>query len=155
LRVKERNYTLKLQNDDYKGMDAVTARADFMKRVEAYEQVYEPVGDEEVDGLIAYIKLINVGEKVITRHCQAYIPSQIAFYLQNVHIRPHQIFLSLPAESVDLQDDRLLPLLQNAVIKLAHSSLLSVPLVTTPFHHPMQACSPRRVDSTRGTCVRT
>lgn len=35
----ERNYTLKLQNDDYKTMDPEIARADFMKRVHAYEQV--------------------------------------------------------------------------------------------------------------------
>lgn len=39
--VLRRNYDLKLQNDDYKGMDPEKARADFMDRVVAYEKVYE------------------------------------------------------------------------------------------------------------------
>lgn len=39
--VLERNYSLKLQNEDYKGMDPEKARSDFMDRVTAYEKVYE------------------------------------------------------------------------------------------------------------------
>lgn len=39
--VLNRNYDLKLQNDDYKGMDPKTARADFLERVHAYEKVYQ------------------------------------------------------------------------------------------------------------------
>ena len=39
--VLKRNYDLKLQNEDYKGMDPEKARADFMERVHAYEKVYE------------------------------------------------------------------------------------------------------------------
>jgi predicted kinase len=37
----QRNYDLKLQNDDYKGMDPVQAKLDFLSRVQAYEKVYE------------------------------------------------------------------------------------------------------------------
>lgn len=39
--VLKQNYNLKLQNEDYKGMDPEKARADFMERVHAYEKVYE------------------------------------------------------------------------------------------------------------------
>lgn len=39
--VLQRNYELKLRNDDYKDIDPETARADFMSRVRAYERVYE------------------------------------------------------------------------------------------------------------------
>lgn len=39
--VLHRNYDLKLQNDDYKNMDPVKAKADFIARVKAYEKVYE------------------------------------------------------------------------------------------------------------------
>lgn len=39
--VLNRNYELKLQNDDYKSMDSEKARADFLSRVRAYEKVYE------------------------------------------------------------------------------------------------------------------
>lgn len=41
--VLTQNYNLKLQNDDYKGMDPETARKDFMDRVRAYEKVYEVI----------------------------------------------------------------------------------------------------------------
>jgi hypothetical protein len=36
-----------------------------------------------------------VGQKVITRNCHGYLPSQVAFYLQNVQIEPRKIYLSL------------------------------------------------------------
>lgn len=39
--VLERNYRLKLKNDDYKDMDPKQALQDFIERVHAYEQVYE------------------------------------------------------------------------------------------------------------------
>jgi 6-phosphofructo-2-kinase len=74
---------------------------DFMSRVAAYEKVYETIDDHEDNGTIAYIKLINVGQKVITRNCHGYLPSQVAFYLQNVHIYPRKIYLSVVAESLE------------------------------------------------------
>lgn len=36
--VLAQNYELKLQNDDYKAMDPVIARRDFIDRVRAYER---------------------------------------------------------------------------------------------------------------------
>lgn len=36
---------------------------------------------------------------MITRNCHGYLPSQVAFYLQNVHIQPRKIYLSLIAEN--------------------------------------------------------
>eukprot|EP01035_Chromulina_nebulosa_P017176 gene17176-22692_t len=99
--VLRRNYELKLDNDDYKGMDPKKAMADFMERVNAYEKVYETIQDDEDNGQISYIKLINVGQKVITSNCAGYVPSQVAFYLQNVHIQPRRIYLSLTAENLD------------------------------------------------------
>jgi predicted kinase len=39
--VLERNYQLKLQNDDYRNMDPEKALSDFKERVRAYEKVYE------------------------------------------------------------------------------------------------------------------
>jgi len=97
--VLRRNYELKLQNDDYKGMEPEKALADFIARVVAYEKVYETIEDGENDSNISYIKLINVGQKIITRNCSGYLPSQISFYLQNIHINPRKIFLCLTAET--------------------------------------------------------
>ena len=49
-RVLDANYDMKLVNDDYKGArDAAAARADFVRRVEAYEAQYEPLSDGELD----------------------------------------------------------------------------------------------------------
>jgi hypothetical protein len=62
------------------------------------------VEDYEDDNQISYIKLVNVGQKVITRNCHGYLPSQVAFYLQNVHISPRKIYLSVNAEAVNVSD---------------------------------------------------
>lgn len=48
----------------------------------AYEEVYETIEDTEDSGDIRYIKLYNVGQKVVTKNCKGYLPSQVAFYLQ-------------------------------------------------------------------------
>ncbi|GAB5033839.1 bifunctional 6-phosphofructo-2-kinase fructose-bisphosphate 2-phosphatase [Nannochloropsis oceanica] len=99
--ILHRNYSMKLQNNDYKGMDPAVALADFKQRVRAYEEVYEELGDDEDEGQISYIKVYNVGRKVVTRNTTGYIPSQIAFYLQNIHIEPRKIWLTRHAESLD------------------------------------------------------
>ncbi len=46
-------------------------------------------------------QVYNVGQKVVTRNTTGYIPSQIAFYLQNIHIEPRKIWLTRHAESLD------------------------------------------------------
>ena len=45
------------------------------------------------------MKLINVGEKVITRRCSGYLTSHLSFFLGNVHIAPRRIWLALHGES--------------------------------------------------------
>ncbi|CAE8684858.1 unnamed protein product [Polarella glacialis] len=99
--VLERNYNLKLGNDDYKGMDPAVARADFLDRVKAYEKRYETIMDDEADGEISYIKLFNVGQKVVMTHCAGYLVSHIGFFLSNIHINPRCIWLTRHAESED------------------------------------------------------
>jgi len=97
--VLEQNYSLKLGNDDYKNMDPQQARDDFMERVRMYEQRYETLSDEENAGDISYIKLFNIGQKVVMRNCDGYVPSHIGFYLSNCHISPRRIWLTRVAES--------------------------------------------------------
>lgn len=76
--ILNRNYSLKLRNDDYKDMDPAQAKRDFLERVKAYEQVYQTLEDEEGDGDIAYLKVINVGEKIVARHCTGFVTSQVS-----------------------------------------------------------------------------
>lgn len=47
------------------------------------------------------MQVYNVGQKVVTRNTTGYIPSQIAFFLQNIHIEPRKIWLTRHAESID------------------------------------------------------
>eukprot|EP00931_Biecheleriopsis_adriatica_P059882 TRINITY_DN35904_c0_g1_i1.p1 TRINITY_DN35904_c0_g1~~TRINITY_DN35904_c0_g1_i1.p1 ORF type:complete len:457 (+),score=87.58 TRINITY_DN35904_c0_g1_i1:75-1373(+) len=106
LAVLEQNYRLKLGNDDYKNMDPVQAREDFLRRVDMYAQRYETIDDGEPgsdDSGIRYIKLFNVGQKVVLRHCDGYAPSHIGFYLSNIHITPRRIWLVRHAETKDQQ----------------------------------------------------
>ncbi|CAK9065754.1 unnamed protein product [Durusdinium trenchii] len=99
--ILERNYTLKLMNDDYRNMDPVKARLDFVRRVEEYKSRYQTVTDQEDDGEICYVKLYNVGQKVEMHHCSGYLMSQIGFFLSNIHIQPRCIWLTRHAESED------------------------------------------------------
>lgn len=101
--VLEANYRLKLGNDDYKNTDPAAARADFLERVKLYEERYETIMDDEVDGQIRYIKLFNVGQKVVLKHCDGYAPSNIGFYLSNIHITPRRIWLARHAQNRDQQ----------------------------------------------------
>eukprot|EP00439_Symbiodinium_sp_Y106_P075933 s196_g15.t1 len=73
--ILERNYSLKLANDDYRTMDPAKARADFIQRLQEYETRYQTVADTEDGGEICYIKLFNVGQKVEMHHCSGYLMS--------------------------------------------------------------------------------
>lgn len=99
--ILERNYKLKLDNDDYRNMDPIKARLDFIRRVEEYKSRYQTVSDQEDEGEICYVKLYNVGQKVEMHHCSGYLMSQIGFFLSNIHIQPRCIWLTRHAESGD------------------------------------------------------
>mmetsp|Transcript_19768 Transcript_19768/g.55740 ORF Transcript_19768/g.55740 Transcript_19768/m.55740 type:complete len:533 (+) Transcript_19768:49-1647(+) len=100
-KVLEANYRMKLGNDDYKNIDPAKARADFLERVRLYEERYETITDDEESGAIRYIKLFNVGQKVVLKHCSGYAPSNIGFYLSNIHITPRRIWLARHALTTD------------------------------------------------------
>jgi len=99
--VLEENYRLKMGNQDYQDMDPAQAREDFMQRVKAYESRYETIDDDEQGGDLMFIKLFNVGQKVVMHSCSGYLVSQIGFYLSNIHIQPRSIWLTRHAEFED------------------------------------------------------
>ena len=85
----------------------------------------QTIEDFEDSHSISYIKLINVGQKVITRNCHGYLPSQVAFYLQNVHISPRKIYLSVNAEAINISDlvgGKLVVCISNWNMPFPHSS---------------------------------
>jgi len=80
----------KLDSPDYVGVDPDMAVADFRARIEHYARVYEPV--DEAEG--SYIKLIDVGQKVIVNRITGYLPSRLVSFLVNLHNVPRPVWLT-------------------------------------------------------------
>lgn len=85
----------KLSMPDYAGVDPEEAVRDFRARIAHYERVYEPVDD--ADG--SYIKIIDVGEKVVLNRMPGHLPGRLVPLLINLHIRPRPIWLTRHGES--------------------------------------------------------
>jgi len=49
---------------------------DFKERMLNYEKAYQTIGDVEEKEEISYVKVINVGRKVVAYNIQGYIASQ-------------------------------------------------------------------------------
>ncbi|GMK56261.1 hypothetical protein CspeluHIS016_0301010 [Cutaneotrichosporon spelunceum] len=81
---------------DYAGMSREEAIADFRKRIEAYERVYETVSERD----IPYCRIQNVGSRVTINRIDGYLQSRMAFYLMNLHLKPRSIYLSRHGESM-------------------------------------------------------
>lgn len=85
----------KLHMPDYAGMDPEQAVADFRARIGQYEKVYETVQEEEG----SFVKLIDVGRKLVAHRVDGFLPSRLVFFLMNIHIVPRPIYLSRHGES--------------------------------------------------------
>ncbi len=114
---------VKLSSPDYANVDAETAVADFCNRIRHYEAVYETLsdgqpgsegggaakenGDKRAGSLVdgeseahySFVKIIDVGAKVILNHIRDFRQSQIVFFLMNLHIKPRSIFISRHGET--------------------------------------------------------
>lgn len=100
--VLERNMRLKLSGPDYRDMDPEAALADFKARVRNYEAAYETISDEEEEELdLQYVKLINVGKKVVANNIQGYVAGQVVFYFLNFNLADRQIWITRHGESLD------------------------------------------------------
>lgn len=104
--IIEANIQLKVNSPDYKDKTPAEALADFRERLKHYERSYQPLDDEK-DADLSYIKLINIGKRVITNNIHGYLPSEIVFYLMNYHIHPRAIWLTLHGETDDIVQQKL------------------------------------------------
>ncbi|KAJ8097319.1 6-phosphofructo-2-kinase-domain-containing protein [Lipomyces tetrasporus] len=98
----EQNIRLKLSGPDYKGQDPEIALADFRMRVKNYEKTYETIGDEEekFEGF-QYVKMIDVGRKVVAYNTQGFLAGQAVFFLLNFNLAERQIWITRHGESED------------------------------------------------------
>ncbi|KAI8614301.1 6-phosphofructo-2-kinase-domain-containing protein [Chytriomyces sp. MP71] len=97
--ILEANIRMKLQGPDYLHMEPEEAIADFKARMANYEKAYETISEAEEEAGISYIKIINVGKKVIAHNINGYLPSQCVFYLMQIHIKERTLWLSRHGES--------------------------------------------------------
>ncbi|KAI8909906.1 6-phosphofructo-2-kinase-domain-containing protein [Powellomyces hirtus] len=99
-RVLETNIQMKLQGPDYKNMPPEQAMRDFRARTANYEKAYQTISQEEEEqDDLGFIKLINVGKKIIAHNVHGYLESQCVFYLMQMHIKPRTIWLTRHGES--------------------------------------------------------
>jgi len=73
--------------------------ADFMLRIEHYQERYQPL-DEERENDLSFMKIYNTGEKVLVHKHEGHIESRIVYYLMNIHIVPRTIYLTRHGESL-------------------------------------------------------
>lgn len=83
---------VKTTSPDYVGQDPEVAAQDFRNRIRNYEKVYETIDEDESD--MTYVKLIDVGSRVVINQIQDYLQSRVVYYLMNLHIKPRSIWLS-------------------------------------------------------------
>jgi 6-phosphofructo-2-kinase len=92
---------LKLSGPDYEGHDPVEALEDFKKRVAIYEKNYVPLGDYEEENNMPYVKMIDVGRKMISHQVRGFLAGQAVYYLLNFNLAPRMIFITRHGESED------------------------------------------------------
>ncbi|PQE12833.1 6-phosphofructo-2-kinase 1 protein [Rutstroemia sp. NJR-2017a BBW] len=97
----EANMRLKLRGPDYKDKDPEASLRDFKKRVAAYESAYVPLGKYEEDNHMQYIKMIDVGRKVIHYQLKGFLTGGIASYLSTFNLAPRQIWITRHGKSQD------------------------------------------------------
>ncbi|KAJ8061798.1 hypothetical protein OCU04_009592 [Sclerotinia nivalis] len=97
----EANMRLKLRGPDYKDKDPEASLRDFKLRVAAYESAYVPLGRYEEDNHMQYIKMIDVGRKVVHYQLKGFLTGGIASYLSTFNLSPRQIWITRHGKSND------------------------------------------------------
>ncbi|TFK46862.1 bifunctional 6-phosphofructo-2-kinase/fructose-2,6-bisphosphate 2-phosphatase [Heliocybe sulcata] len=97
VKVIERNIrSVKISSPDYKGWDPDKAVEDYWSRIRDHEKYYEPV--EETTW--PFIRIINVGEKIMVNDIRGYLQSRIVFFLMNIHNRHRRIYFARSGQSL-------------------------------------------------------
>ncbi|WBW71345.1 6-phosphofructo-2-kinase [Schizosaccharomyces osmophilus] len=100
--IFQQNMVLKARGPDYEGFESEEALADLKKRVDLYRKYYEPIDErEEALPFLQYVKVINVGIKVITHNIEGFLTGQAVYFMLNLNIRKRQIWLTRPGQSND------------------------------------------------------
>ncbi|KAH8089052.1 6-phosphofructo-2-kinase-domain-containing protein [Filobasidium floriforme] len=88
--------SVKLSSPDYKGWDPEAAVADYFKRIQVQANKYEEVTDDEGP----FIKIINVGERIVIHRIEGYLQTRCCFFLMNIHNQPRTIYFARSGQSL-------------------------------------------------------
>ncbi|KAJ3354988.1 Fructose-2,6-bisphosphatase [Entophlyctis luteolus] len=91
---------VKLSSPDYLDVPPEQAVKDFMSRIYHYSKTYETLSRTENGGDISFVKLINVGERVLVNNVRGHIQSRIVYFLMNLNIAPRCVYFSRHGESM-------------------------------------------------------
>ncbi|KAI9620251.1 hypothetical protein H4Q26_013820 [Puccinia striiformis f. sp. tritici PST-130] len=73
---------VKISSPDYKNWDPELATADYWKRIRDHEKSYEPIEQPS----FPFVKVVNVGEKIVVNNISGYLQSRIVFYLMQIQL---------------------------------------------------------------------
>ncbi|KAF7375081.1 6PF2K domain-containing protein [Mycena sanguinolenta] len=95
--IIERNIrSVKISSPDYRGWNPDKVVEDYYRRIRDHEKYYQPV--EETTW--PFIRIINVGEKIMVNNIQGYLQSRIVFFLMNIHTRYRTIYFARSGQSL-------------------------------------------------------
>jgi broad specificity phosphatase PhoE/predicted kinase len=85
----------KARSPDYEGVPEEEAVRDFRQRIAHYESAYEEVGEDEG----SFVKIIDVGRKLVLHRIEGYLLARVVHYLLNLHVQPRSVWLTRHGES--------------------------------------------------------
>ncbi|KAG0239569.1 6-phosphofructo-2-kinase/fructose-2,6-bisphosphatase [Mortierella sp. GBAus27b] len=91
--------SVKVSSPDYVGWKDMDAVNDFKRRIENHVPFYKTITNLNQ----SFVKLVNVGEKIIVNNVHGFLPSKIVYYLMNLHISPRKIYFARNGTSLDEQ----------------------------------------------------
>lgn len=105
--IAENIMEVKVSSPDYPERGRESVMEDFLKRIECYKVTYQPLDPDEHDKSLSFIQVINVGRRFLVNRVQDYIQSKIVYYLMNIHVHSHSIYLCRHGESHHNQEGRI------------------------------------------------
>eukprot|EP00002_Diphylleia_rotans_P011530 TRINITY_DN2277_c0_g1_i1.p1 TRINITY_DN2277_c0_g1~~TRINITY_DN2277_c0_g1_i1.p1 ORF type:complete len:522 (+),score=108.55 TRINITY_DN2277_c0_g1_i1:46-1611(+) len=85
----------KIFSPDYVGKDPEQAISDFLHRIKWYEESYEEIEEDDT----SYVKIIDVGKKVVVNNVYGYLPTRVVFFCMNMRVSARPIYITRHGQS--------------------------------------------------------
>ena len=85
----------KARSPDYEGVAEEEAVRDFRARIRHYESAYQEVDEDEGH----FVKIIDVGRKLVLHRIEGYLLTRVVHFLLNLHVQPRSVWFTRHGES--------------------------------------------------------